>query len=148
MLYYLDLPGFLREWFVHDMGGKIPVELPRNSLEHQFFETYLSAPPKEYKPVINRDWLAIKLPSFKTKDTRSCYYLAPKSERALVSIIYNRFDIEMWKHVHKFSAVFKHTKKLIEAFMENHGIEVSDTNYQAVLKRYQRKRDYYLRNFR
>ncbi|MBQ9821941.1 MAG: hypothetical protein IJM58_07430, partial [Muribaculaceae bacterium] len=36
-------------------------------------------------------------------------------------------------------------KDLVEAWMVNHGIEFNDTNWCAVTKRYQRKRDIYNR---
>lgn len=148
MLLYLDISDYLRQWFVNDMGGGEPVRLPRNSVEHQFLETYLTAPPKGAAPDIDRTRLAIELPNFKSKDTRVCHYLSPKSRNALAGIIYNRFDLDLWQHVHRFSSTFRKSKDLIESFMELRGIEITDTNYNAVLKRYQRKRDYYMRRFR
>ena len=89
--------------------------------------------------------LAIDLPNFRNKDTRSYYYLPPKARDALVACIRNRFDISMWQSLHRFASVFQRQDHLIYAFMEKHGIELTEKNWNAIAKRYQRKRDIYRR---
>ena len=89
--------------------------------------------------------MCIELPNFRSKDTRSNFYLPPKATEALKACIRNRFDIEMWNALHRFDAIFQRQDNLIYAFMEKHGIEQTEKNWNAIAKRYQRKRDIYKR---
>lgn len=149
MLLYIPLEEYLAQWFVHEQGGDNPVRLIRGSLESSLLAQYLRTPPKDYEPETGGPgWLAIELPQFRHKDTRDNYYLPPKAREALVACIRNRFDIDMWNALHKFDIVFKRQDQLIYAFMENRGIELTEKNWNAIAKRYQRKRDLYLRNVR
>ncbi len=90
-------------------------------------------------------FVCIVLPNFRSKDTRNNYYLPPKAKEALKACIRNRFDIEMWNALHRFDAIFQRQDNLIYAFMEKNGIELSERNWNAIAKRYQRKRDIYRR---
>lgn len=90
-------------------------------------------------------FVCIELPNFRSKDTRSNFYLPPKAAEALKACIRNRFDIEMWNALHRFDAIFQRQDNLIYAFMEKHGIEQTEKNWNAIAKRYQRKRDIYKR---
>ena len=149
MFLYLDVEDYLKQWFINDMGGKNPVELRRGCAEFSYLELYLTTPPADYEPeVFSDDKLAIKLPNYRSKDTRDNYYLPPAARIGLLSIIRNRFDIEMWKHIHVFASLFKRLDKVVEAFMEKSGIEINDKNWNAVIKRYRRKRDIYGRVMR
>lgn len=146
---YLQIPDYLAQWLTHEQGGSLPVRLSRNSVEAAFLEQYLQKPPADYTPDLPGEGkLAIILPSFKSKPPEYYYHLPAKARVALVECIRNRFDLQLWNAIHKFSALFSRQDSLIEAFMEQHAIEDTPANFQAVQKRYQRKRDYYLSNFR
>ena len=147
---YLSLDPYLAQWFVHDQGGDIPVKLRRGSIESAFLEQALTTPPRDYQPKLQQPGeIAIILPSFKHVDTRSRFFLPPAAREALTAIIRQRFDVEMWRELHKWSNLFlRRQDHLIYSFMEAHGIEMTETNWNAIAKRYQRKRDYYLRTKR
>lgn len=146
MVLYLKLDDYLAQWFVHEQGGNIPVRLTRGSIESGLLEQFLQTPPPDYVPEIVSDGqLAIEIPSFRNKDPRSNFYLPPRAREAVVQCIRNRFDIAMWNALHRFSSVFSRQDHLIYAFMEKYGIEQSEKNWNAIAKRYQRKRDIYLR---
>lgn len=146
MYLYLQLEDYLAQWFIHNHGGNNPVKLIRGSVEWSMLETYLRTPPSDYVPTLKSEgYVCIELPNFRYKDTRNNYYLPPKATEALKSCIRTRFDLSMWDEIHRFYAVFKRQDELIYAFMEKHGIEISEKNWNAIAKRYQRKRDIYLR---
>lgn len=147
MLLYIDLEDYLGEWFIHEMGGEYPVKLKKGSMEWTMLELYLTTPPEGFFPV-DGGQLAIQLPNFRSKDTRYNFYLPPRAAEALKALIKGRFDLAMWNHIHKFSALYQRQDNLIYAFMEKHGIECNDKNWNAIAKRYQRKRDLYLRTVR
>ena len=143
---YLELDEYLAQWFIHDQGGSNPVRLIRGSMEWCLLEQFLQTPPPDYVPTSpDPGQLAIELPNFRSKDTRYNFYLPPKACEALRVCIRNRFDIEMWNALHRFDSLFQRQDNLIYAFMEKHGIELTERNWNAIAKRYQRKRDIYRR---
>lgn len=149
MLLYLELEDYLAQWFIHEQGGTVPVHVTRGSVESGLLELYLQTPPADYVPDgPGPGKVAVVLPQFKSKDTRDNFYLPPQARAALKACIRNRFDVVLWQSLHRFSSSFKRQDELIYAFMEKHGIENTAKNWDAVAKRYQRKRDYYLRSVR
>lgn len=146
MTLYLQLEDYLAQWYIHDQGSGYPVRPLRGSMESALLEMFLQTPPPEYVPEREAPGcVAIELPNFRNKDTRYYFYLPPKAREALIACIRNRFDIDMWNSLHKFSAIFQRQDHLIYAFMEKHGIEMNEKNWNAIAKRYQRKRDIYRR---
>lgn len=146
MYLYLELEDYLAQWFINDQGGETPVRLIRGSMEWCMLEQFLQTPPADYVPQIEGDGsVCIVLPNFRSKDTRCNFYLPPKAAEALKACIRNRFDIDMWNALHRFDAIFHRQDHLIYAFMEKHNIEMTEKNWNAIAKRYQRKRDIYKR---
>lgn len=143
---YLELEDYLAQWLIHDMGGNNPVRLIRGSMEWCLLEQFLKTPPDDYVPQTSAPGLlCIELPNFRSKDTRYNYYLPPRAADALKACIRTRFDIVMWSALHKFANLFQRQDNLIYAFMESNGIELTEKNWNAIAKRYQRKRDIYKR---
>ena len=83
------------------------------------------------------------LPTFKHKDPRTYNYLPPKAVHCLHKCLRSRFDVQLWNDLHLVHPKAKMLKELIEAWMESHGIEFDETNWCAISKRYQRKRELY-----
>lgn len=141
---YLNLDPYLAQWFVNEAGGMSPVKLQRGSAESEVLQLFLTTPPKDWVPDTNSpDAVEIIIPQFANKDTRYSFYLPPAAAKLLADLIRARFDICMWKELHKFSNLFLRQDNLIYAFMERHGIEPDERNFNAIAKRYQRKRDLY-----
>ena len=145
-LIYLKFEPYLAQWFRHEMGGTSPVEIPRGSAESDILQLFLTKQPEDV-PNENREDanLIIAIPYFKRKDPRTYNYLPPKAVHCLHKCIRNRFDVQLWNDLHLVHPKSKMLKELIEAWMESHGIEFNDTNWCAISKRYQRKREIYLR---
>lgn len=143
---YIPLEDYLAQWFINDQGGNNPVRLTRGSVEWCLLEMFLKTPPEDYTPETDgTGCICIELPNFRSKDTRYNYYLPPKATDALKACIRNRFDVDMWNALHRFSSIFQRQDHLIYAFMEKNGIEMTEKNWNAIAKRYQRKRDIYKR---
>lgn len=146
---YIAIEDYLADWFVNEQGGNRPVHLMRGSIESGLLEQFLQTPPKDYVPIIDAEgMLPIVIPCFRHKPPERFNYLPPKATEALIACIRQRFDLCMWQSLHRFSSVFKRQDNLIYAFMEKHGIEPTEKNWNAIAKRYQRKRKYYLMNER
>lgn len=146
MFLYLEIEDYLAQWFINDQGGNNPVRLIRGSMEWGLLEQFLQTPPADYVPQVGGEgFVCIELPNFRSKDTRNNYYLPPKATELLKACIRNRFDIAMWNALHRFTALFQRQDNLIYAFMEANCIDMTEKNWNAIAKRYQRKRDIYKR---
>lgn len=141
---HLELDTYLRQWFIHDSCGE-PVRLMRASIESKILETFLIEPPHNAVPDLPREnTVAIVIPMFRHKDSRRHNYLPQKAKDALKETIRNRFDIELFNDLHTFGRIGKRLDGVIYAWMEAHGIEINETNWNAIAKRYQRLRRQYL----
>lgn len=143
-IYINNVEPYLKQWFVHEQGGDYPVNLMRGSVESDMLRLFLENKNADSPPVIDDRTLAINIPSYKKKDPRTYNFLPPMAKVALHKCIKNRFDVQMWQDLHHFSNLGIQIDDLIYAWMEKHGIELTETNWNAIAKRYQRKRKAYL----
>lgn len=143
---YFRFEPYLAQWFIHEMGGSSPVELPRGSVEADILRLFLAKRPDDVPVDTGKDAnLAIIIPAFKEKEAETYNYLDTSAVHCLHKCIRSRFDVQLWQDLHKVHPRSNMLKDLIEAWMVSHGIEFNDTNWCAVTKRYQRKRDIYRR---
>lgn len=142
---YVELEPYLAQWFIHEQGGVTPVNLVRGSVESKIMFTFLTKPPKDYYSEEHSDWaVAINIPTFKQFDVRTYNHLPKHAIVALRKCISNRFVLALWNDLHDFGHIGKEQQELIYAWMENHGIEMNETNWNTIAKIYQRKRRVYL----
>lgn len=146
---YIELDPYLLQWFVHDSGGKTPVELERGSVESKILEVYLAKRPPDIPPEVAAPGkVAIYIPTFRYRPAEVYNYLPKRAYAALLLSIRNRFDVALWNDLHRFGKITKRQDELIYAWMEKNGIEMTETNWNAIAKRYQRQRDLYLMRHR
>lgn len=142
---YIPLEDYLAQWFIHSNGGREPVQLVRGSVESKILEVYLTALPDDCLPESPGEGkVAIAIPSFRNRPPQTYNYLPKRALGSLLNIIRNRFDIELWQELHHFGRISKRQDECIYAWMEKHGIEMTETNWNAIAKRYQRQRNIYL----
>lgn len=144
----MKLPPYLAQWLRHE-DDRIPLEFPKNSMENDIIELGLMR-----KPILANvqgpgdNVVAIGLPNFKNKDVKKYNYLPIAARRSLMQCIRSRFAVQLWKDLHKFGNIGRRKQDLIYAWMEAHGIEKNDTNWNTIAKIYMRKRDVYRRRHR
>lgn len=142
---YLPLEDYLAQWFIHEQGGEVPVHLLRGSVESKILENYLIARPQDELPEIcHCGKLPIAIPYFRYRPPATYNFLPRRAMASLLSIIRSRFDVVLWSELHHFGKIDKRQDNLIYAFMEKHGIEQTEKNWNAIAKRYQRQRNIYL----
>jgi hypothetical protein len=143
---YIPLEDYLAQWFIHEHGGNVPVQLIRGSVESKILEVYLTALPEGEKPQCSEDGMvAIAIPNFRNRPPQTYNYLPHRALASLLNVIRNCFDIQLWKDLHQFGHISKRQDELIYAWMEKHGITINETNWNAIAKRYQRQRTAYLK---
>ena len=143
-VYLQNIEPYLKQWFIHEHGGEYPVSLVRGSVESCMLKQFIEKRNEEEATNIDERTLAIYIPTFKDKDPRTYFYLPNRAKVALHKCIKNRFDIQMWQDLHQFSNLGLQIDDIIYAWMEKHGIELTETNWNAIAKRYQRKRRAYI----
>lgn len=144
-LIYLSLDAYLAQWFINEQGGEVPVKLTKGSVESKILEVYLSKTPADVIPETNTEGkLAIVIPEFRNRPAHTYNYLPKYAVASLINVIRSRFDISLWKDLNEFGNIIKNRQdELIYAWMEKHGIEINEKNWNAIAKRYQRQRNVY-----
>ena len=142
---YIPIEDYLAQWVIHEQGGNVPVQLTRGSVESKLLEVFLAHRPQALLPdTPGEGKLAIAIPSFRNRPPEVFNYLPPRALNSLLNILRGRFDVQLWSDLHHFGNISKRQDELIYAWMEKHGIEMTETNWNAIAKRYQRQRDVYL----
>lgn len=143
---YIPLEDYISQWFVHEHGGEQPVHLTRGSVESKILEVFLTHRPAGEMPDVQQEGkTAIAIPSFRNRPPEVFNHLPRRALTSLLNCIRNRFDIQLWNDLHNFGKISKRQDELIYAWMEKHGIEPTETNWNAIAKRYQRQRTTYIK---
>ena len=143
LVIHLQMEPYLVQWLKHEHGTD-PVEFPKNSAEYDIFEIYLIRKPTFALPnEPGENTVPIAIPYFKSKDVRGKYYLPKSARNSLKRCIRTRFVIQLWSDLFRFGYIGTGKQDLIWAWMENHGIEATDTNWSTIAKIYDRKRRAY-----
>ena len=97
-LLYFRFEPYLAQWYIHEMGGTSPVELPRGSVEADILRLFLDKRPKDVPVDTGQDAnLAIVIPAFKEKEAITYNYLDASAIHCLHSCIRSRFDVQLWQ---------------------------------------------------
>lgn len=144
-LIHISLPPYIAAWLKYE-SSSYPIRFRRSSVEFMIMEQFC-VNDKALAPEIaeddKSDYIAVVVPEFKYKDS-SFKFLPEKGKKALESCIKDRFNVELWKGLHKFGHIGKQRKYIILAWMEANGIPDEGSNWDSIEKRYQRQRDSYL----
>lgn len=144
---YLKMPSYLRQWFIHRHGGNNPVNLIRGSVESKLLtRATVPMPHGIIPPRQQDDEVAVNIPYNKYHDPRTYNYITETGKRALVNLIKDDFDVNVWEFLHDFGNIGKQQKDLIYLFMEQHGIHEDGSCWDSIAKIYQRQRKNYLSN--
>lgn len=146
---YLKLEPYVAQWFVHEMGGE-PVQLPKRSSESDIIEYFLKPKPTDAGENLKEAGdIEISIPTYKHKDTSYFNYMPPKAKAALARCITVRFRVQLWQDLHKLhNPEFCCLTELIYAWMEKHGIDCTEQNWEAIRQFYFRKRKIYVKNLK
>ena len=113
------------------------MELPKGSPYCQLLRMFLR--PKGERDVSDREeregTVEIVVPSFPGKRPETHNYLPVRAREDLVSLVRDGFDLQLWSEFVPLKASPLTAKEILMTWMEENGIEVSDRNYEAVVKR-------------
>jgi len=145
MTIHLKLQPWLKQWLVHEQGGE-PVSFQRNSTENDILFLSLVKLPEGCKPDMpGDDTVTILLPTFKKKDVRVYNHLTKHGKTMLRNCIRSRMIVSMWNDLSGWGNIGKQKQDVIWSWMEANGIELTETNFFALQKIYQRRRNAYIK---
>lgn len=107
----------------------------QNSVERRILATYLLKLPPGARPNLKENSnVEIVLPENKAKPPKNYNYLSRQGLDILKRTIRDRFIIELWTDLHRHGYIGRRRDELIYAWMEAHGIEITDTNWNSIAK--------------
>ena len=156
---YLTLPPYLAQWYAHECleieykdkeivpadtyQPLAPVTIPRGSQESRILQCFLKKKPQQFVKEPEDANIALVIPYFHNKDPFYYNYLGKYGREKLIDAIRTRFQLQLWEELHTFKNALSRQDNAIFAFMEVHGIECNETNWNAIAKIYQRLRNAY-----
>lgn len=132
----LRLPDYLKKWIVFRMGGVEPVEFPKGSPYNHLLRMFLR-PKRERDSWVAKgdDTVDIVIPHFPGKRPETHNYLPHGARVNLADLIRDSFDLQLWSDFAPLKASPARAKDIVMTWMEENGIDVSDRNFEAVMKR-------------
>lgn len=142
---YIELAPYLREWLVHNCGGHEPLRFARSSIEYKILSTGICECEEDdvLDDMDNRRNLSIEVPPVATRLYGPFVSLTSDAQRLLTEVVRNRFKVALWLFLHKFDSIGQRQDLMIMDWMEENGIEVTDTNFNTIVKIYQRQCRFY-----
>lgn len=136
---------YLKEWFIHDSGNMHPVSLRKGSPESHLLRVLLSSKSNAHQSqssaISSNDDLRIYIPEYRGMPADRFNHLGEAGKEAMIAIIRQRFDLRLFEDVGELIITGAAPKKdILWAWMERSGISLTETNYFAVEKRFDRLR--------
>ncbi len=140
---YLKVPSYLDQWLRHDYWNFSAdrVEFERGSNIHSILSTFLRKEPSGYTPGDVSHLLPIEVPTFKGMNPDQHNYLGREGQKAVVSAIKRNFKTLIDKELSVFFNQDISITDIIYAFMESHGIDKTERNWEAIRQMYYRLRE-------
>ena len=143
----LKLPQYLKEWIIFRMGGSEPVSFPKGSPYNQLLRMFLRPKSEREESWMPRaeDTVDIVVPHFPGKRPETHNYLPQRAKANLADLIRDSFDLQLWSDFAPLKASPARAKDIVMTWMEENGIEMTDRNYESVMKRLKilkRREDY------
>lgn len=145
---YLKMEPYLRQWFIHENGGEVPVHLRRGTPESDIFQAFISKAPEGWEATPEEGSVPIVVPMYKSLNPENWCYLPPRAMQTLYNCIKASFDVQLFQELNAIGQKGTLLSDLIYSFMEKHGIEDDQTNWHTLAKIFMRKRKSYMANVR
>lgn len=139
---YFHCEDYLREWYIYHSGGAVPVKLKKNSPESHLLMCCLQNKKNAVdSPIVDKDKaIEVIVPYYKNRPPEYFNFLNDATEKAFVKILKRHFDFCLWSDLCKIHDIASRLDDIIYAWMESHGISITEKNWNAVAKRFQRIR--------
>lgn len=139
---YIKAPDYLAQWLRHHYWDETTgrVVFQRGSAPQAVLYSLLRQPPKGYVEKADPTLLPVEVPSFKGINPATRNYLSESGRAALVSACKKLFRSVM---ILELGGLFSHDVQITDIiydFMDKHGIERTETNWETIRQMYLRMR--------
>lgn len=139
---YINPPEYLGQWLRHDFwdseSGR--VVFPRGSAPRAVLRSLLRKSPHGYRPCDNAGLVPVEVPTFKGLNPATFNYLSPVGQTALISACKSLFQATMTNELHELFSHDVQITDIVYDFMDRHGIDRSERNWEAIRQMYYRLR--------
>lgn len=140
MCIYINVEPYLAEWIKHSFGD--PVVMPKDSPESRLLKLFLDKQPADVPIDRPSDFnVAIRIPWYKEKDSRTYFYLAPRAKAMIAECYETMFISNLWLELGSGHNLNCSLTTLVYAWLERHGI--NDEHWETVRQKYYRLRKRY-----
>lgn len=139
---YINPPEYLGQWLRHDFWNEETerVEFPRGSAPRAVLAAMLRKSPADFRPGDTSAMVPVEVPTFKGVNPATFNYLSPSGQAALVSACKKLFQATLYSELHD---LFNHDIQITDIiydFMDRHGIDPNERNWETIRQMYCRLR--------
>lgn len=139
---YVKAPDYLAQWLRHDYWDEESgrVVFPQGSAPRAVLQSLLRRPPRGWTQGDTTGLLRVEVPSFKGVNPATFNYLSAEGQSALMSACKSLFKSVLFLEL---SPLFPHDVQITNVvydFMERHGIERDERNWETIRQMYFRMR--------
>lgn len=138
---YITPPAYLADWLRHEFWSTETgrVEFPRGSAPRAVLQALLRKGPALLPPPPEGS-LPVEVPTFKGINPATFNYLSDDGKSALISACKKLFQATLFTEL---SPLFGHEVQITDViydFMDRHGIEATEKNWETIRQMYSRLR--------
>ena len=139
---FINPPEYLAQWLCHDFwdGESERVVFPRGSAPRAILGSLLRKAPREYRPGNTDGLIPVEVPSFKGLNPATFNYLSPTGQTALISTCKKLFQATLYSELHELFSHDVQITDIIYEFMDRHGIDRTERNWETIRQMYARMR--------
>lgn len=139
---YIKAPDYIAQWLRHDYWDDETgrVSFPRGSAPRAVLQSLLRPQPKGWLQGDTSGMLRVEVPSFKGINPATFNYLSVDGQLALVAACKSLFKSVLFLEL---SPLFSHDVQITDViydFMDRHGIERDERNWETIRQMYFRMR--------
>lgn len=139
---YVAPPDYLAQWLRHEFWDKDTqrVVFPRGSAPRAVLKTLLRKPPEGWVPRRNTGLLPVEVPTMKGLNPSTHCYLSDTGHSALLSACKKLFQSMLFAELGELFAHDVQITDIVYDFMDRHGIERTEKNWETIRQMYARLR--------
>lgn len=142
IIVYIAPPAYLEQWLRHEFWDAEAncVRFPRGSAPAVVLMTSLRSTPTGYFADNSEGSLPIAVPTIKGINPSDLCYLPDTGKTAVVSTCKRVFQANLYNELHLLFAHDVQITDIIYDFMDRHGIDCNERNWETIRQMYARMR--------
>lgn len=139
---YIKAPEYLDQWLRHEFwdADTNRVIFPRGSAPRAVLQSLLRKAPRNHHETNDPSSLPVEVPSFRGVNAATFNYLSDRGRAALISACRKLFQATLFNELHELFDHDVQITDIIYDFMDRHGIERTEKNWETIRQMYSRMR--------